>query len=549
MRGFNVKKRITSIGISLIMVFATGCSMDYLYGEEVYYQGSQWDQGQSILNGTPFRENKAVYENYGDGIAHIYLTVQEGYLKESGERYSFSYLSNYTDSDVQGEDEPFCNVIMSEGSADKRSTLNGFGFGEMTANGKLTVKGSADRIQSRSWQIQLYDRAGLYNGAKTINFIKNNEDLSRVKIKLGFDLVQMIEDAGGLGAKFARLFVYDTTEKDLAKWVDLGIHTMVEQPNKTYLRAHGLDENGELYRARNFSFEDSDSLKNKDDPDYNKLAFEEILVIREGKDHKKLISMVDTLNNPNTKIDDVLGVYFNEENLCSYLAMSLMMGNVKAGFEDYLLYSPQNSQTWYFIFEDFRNAFEVSSIEGYGSLLNNKLFRLYLGEEENRMKVLAKIRELRMDFTEEYLNAKLQNYQNDILKYVYSMPEINQLPALAEEVEPYIKSLTDKIGQAENIDFSIEAPYIYGYRRIGSTVTLDFKLQKNYSYEAEIATDRRFTEIVDVILLNANEFTYNVKGGYYLRLLATSPDGSSIRCGNISVDSLGRRIYGGIEIE
>ena len=34
---------------------------------------------------------------------------------------------------------------------------------------KLTVKGNTDRIQSRSWQIKLYDRAGLYEGMNTFN--------------------------------------------------------------------------------------------------------------------------------------------------------------------------------------------------------------------------------------------------------------------------------------------------------------------------------------------------------------------------------------------
>lgn len=541
------KKHTKKIILTLLVILLYGCTDDYLYDDSSYYDEESWNEDASVLNGAALKEDKGIYDVYEDDLEHLYLKVQEGKSSDGEEAVSFSYLQNYTEGDVTGI-EPYCDVILTEGDEDTSSTVAGFGFGEFTSNAKLTVKGDMDRIESRSWQLKLYDRAGLFEGMKTFNLIKNNDDPSRMKIKLGLDLASQLENTASLRTKFVRLFVYDTTEGGLMKWADMGIYTLVEQPNKTYLRAHGLDENGVLYRAKNFRFEPQNEIRAIDDPDYDEEAFENILGIREATDHTKLMEMLDAVNDSEATSEELLSTYFNEENLLTYAAITILMGNVEGTVKDYLMYSPQNSKTWYFIPEDFRNAFEIPEWQSYAFLMNNKIFRMYLKEEENRIKLSDKIAELRLTLTDDWVTEKLSGYKENLLPYIYSMPEIIQLPIPAAEVEPYISKFVENLAQTDTINYAVLPPYIEGYTREGNRVDLRLDSQQDVTYYAEISADRRFSEITETVLISDGSFNYEVSGSYYLRVVGVTSDGERIVCGNIDLDSLGRTIYDGVEI-
>lgn len=71
----------------------------------------------------------------------------------------------------------------------------------------------------------------------------------------------------GLRTQFVHLYVKDKTQTAGASFVDYGLYTQVEQPNKTALRAHGLDENGQLYKVNFFEFlRYGDVIRLKTDP-------------------------------------------------------------------------------------------------------------------------------------------------------------------------------------------------------------------------------------------------------------------------------------------
>ena len=547
MRRNNGKKHSKKVILTFLTLLLYGCTEDYLYDDSSYYDEESWNEDASVLNGGALKEDKGIYDVYEDDLEHLYLKVQEGKNAEQEDVFSFSYLQNYTEGDITGI-EPYCDVILTEGDETASTSVSGFGFGEFTANAKLTVKGNTDRIESRSWQLKLYDRAGLYEGMKSFNLIKNNDDASRMKIKLGLDLASQLDNVASLRSKFVRLFVYDTTEGGILQWEDMGIYTLVEQPNKTFLRAHGLDENATLYRAKNFRFEQQNEIRAKDDPAYDEEAFESILGIREATDHTKLMEMLDVVNNPEVTSEDLLSSYFNEDNLLTYAAISVLMGNVEGTVTDYLIYSPENSQTWYFMPEDFRNAFEIPEWQSYAYLMNNKVFRIYLKEEENRMKLSEKVAEIRLTLTDDRITEKIAGYTKQLLPYIYSMPEIIQLPIPAADVEPYISELVGNIEQADRINYAVLPPYIETYTREGDTVALRFDSQEGLTYYAEISADRRFSEITETIPISEGRFEYGMAGSYYLRVVGVTADGERIVCGNISLDGLGRTIYGGVEI-
>ena len=76
----------------------------------------------------------------------------------------------------------------------------------------------------------------------------------RFRNKLAYDLIRGIPQMVGLRTQFVHLYVKDNTEESGVKFEDYGIYTQVEQLNKTALKSHGLDSNGQLYKINSFEF-------------------------------------------------------------------------------------------------------------------------------------------------------------------------------------------------------------------------------------------------------------------------------------------------------
>ena len=84
------------------------------------------------------------------------------------------------------------------------------------------------------------------------------------------------------------LIVYDT-ETVKAIFVELkgsDYKHAVEQLNKTGLKNHGLDSNGQLYKINYFEFyRNEDVIKLQSDPTYDSTAFEELLETKGNTDN------------------------------------------------------------------------------------------------------------------------------------------------------------------------------------------------------------------------------------------------------------------------
>ncbi|MEG2118367.1 MAG: CotH kinase family protein, partial [Clostridia bacterium] len=398
-----MKKAFTAFLILISLTLMYGCESSYFYGPDSYYSDAEWNGGNSVLNGKPFYEDKTIYNNDKDGdVTCLYLTVREGKDLALKKSYSFGYLKSYTDSDITAGEEPFCNVLMSVGTTDKSTIPGNFGYLETVTNATLTVKGDTEKIKQRSFQLKLFDRAGLWNGMKTINLMKNTNDISRVKEKLCFDVVEKINNISGFRTGFVRLFTRDTTETDTnLLWVDNGIYTFIEQPNKAYLTSRGYDSSGYLYRSKDFNFKTNPALIDVGDPKYNATDFEKILSIRAGKNHTSLINTIKNVNSPDVDINTLMGLSFNEENMLTYMAINILFANCRAYNDDYLLYAPSDSMTWYFLCEGFRDVFNCYDPENkiplhimsYSFLQNNLLFSKYLKTPANRIKLSKKLDE------------------------------------------------------------------------------------------------------------------------------------------------------------
>ena len=144
--------------------------------------------------------------------------------------------------------------------------------------------------------------------------------------------------------------------------MDHGLYTQVEQPNKTALRAHGLDENGQLYKVNFFEFlRYGDVIRLKTDPAYDKTAFEQLLEIKGSDDHQKLIEMLDVLNDETSPMEDLFETTFDTENIAYWMAFQILLGNTDTQSRNMYLYSPLNSKRWYIL--DWDNDAMLSRTE------------------------------------------------------------------------------------------------------------------------------------------------------------------------------------------
>ena len=75
--------------------------------------------------------------------------------------------------------------------------------------------------------------------------------------------------------------------------------------------------------------------------------------IAENADHDKLLEMMEAINDTSADIDDVMNTYFNKENYLTWMATNIIFGNIDAIVNNFLLYSPLNSKTWYFLPWDY----------------------------------------------------------------------------------------------------------------------------------------------------------------------------------------------------
>src|SRR5699024_6712839 len=99
-------------------------------------------------------------------------------------------------------------------------------------------------------------------------------------------------------------------------FVDYGLFTQVEQPNGRFLRNHGLSQNGNLYKANMCEmYRYEDKIRLATDPLYDVNVFSEVLEPKNDEDHSKLIEMLEAVNNYTLPIEEVIGTYFDVENL------------------------------------------------------------------------------------------------------------------------------------------------------------------------------------------------------------------------------------------
>lgn len=554
------RKKIKLLGGFLLVLCLTlaGCT----YGQTVQ-EGTEEETEPQVkveiadtpdINELGINEDLSVYdEDDPDSIVYFYVTVQKGDAGSETD-HTFSEVNNvvrFVDNSHTANDV-YARAIVQIG--DESGPKSGMiGYGAEKSNASIRIRGNSSSVMpQKSYKLKLDDEAGLWRGQRNIALNKSIFDLTRFRNKMYFDLLRNVEEVPSIRTQFVRLFIKDETSGKTA-FEDYGLFTQAEVPNKKYLANHGLDKEGYLYKAINFNFEPSAGLKNFDDPDFDQEAFDQILSCKGKQDNQKLIDLVEMINDTSIDINDIIGTYIDRDNYITWLAYNILLANIDTTMQNFYLYSPTNSDKWFFIPWDGDNMLPFGeyildgTVGNYGSYQRGitnywgiMLHQRFLKYSENRKELAAKVDELHMTINKDTINESAASYNQVVEPYVAQMPDIYYLENTLEERKQIIEGLGDEVETAYDQFYetlqSLMPFFIYSLEQDGDNLKLsweeayDFDNQEvQYRLIVSEYPDMR-TPVIDETLDSVEyETTAKAmpKGTYYWTVKASTKDGKT----------------------
>ena len=509
----------------------------------------------SNINDLPLKDNVSLYEGADpESVVVMYLTARRGNRNEKTD-YSWIDVNSITKFNFAVEQTvliPRTEAILQVG--DENGPQPGeLGYGDTQPNAVVQIRGSmASSSPQKSYKIELMDSAGLWRGQRTIALNKSPYDLTRSRTKLAFDLMQGMPGMVSLRTQFVHLYVKDeTAEPPATAFVDYGLFTQIEQPNRRFLKNHLLDRYAQLYKAKMFEFfRYPDAIRMADDPLYDVTAFERVLEIKGSSDHSKLIHMLDDVNNGMIPIETTFAKYFDEENYFNWMAFNILIENVDTNAQNFYLYSPQNSEKWYFLPWDYDGDFIGATVRpqmddpndlGIADYWGSVLHRRVLTVPEYRKKLDEKLRDVLRLLTPERLNNMLTSYRKVTDQYAFRMPDIENLPGTRATYDLEYSMLPDEPRKAYEVylntlvtplPFHLGTPVaVEGKLRFDWGEAYDFNAQ-DITYSMQVSKDWDFKEVIaEQMVLNGNraEIPMLQPGTYFWRVIATNENGKSVQ--------------------
>ncbi len=511
------------------------------------------EDGHSI-DAIRLRDKKLLYANQDPTeVVTMYLTVSTGNSGENTD-HTWEEINTYSafDYDRMGVERYKVEGLLQVGT--EEGLLPGeLGYDQVSPNCTVQIRGqTSSKNPQKNYKISIKDNKGTWRGQSTIALNKHQTEGLRFRNKLAFDLMAGIDEMMSLRTTFVHLYVKDTTAGGSGGFQDYGIYTQVEQLNKTALAAHGLDKRGHLYKINEFEFyRYEDIIKLSSDPTYDKKAFEERIEIKGEEDHQKLITMLERLNDYSVPIDTVLDEYFETENLTYWLAFNLLMGNIDTQSRNVYIYSPLNSNKWYFLPWDNDGSLKreenainqrVDYIEwesGISNYWGNVLFQRALKSESFRKELDEAVEKLRVYLSKERITQMAETYASVVKPYLYRMPDRMYAPlteanynrvlaAIPNEIEMNYQYYKESLEQP--MPFFIGVPTVKdGKMTVVWDNSYDFNAE-TISYTFELARDFSFTNVIhreENILIPSVTLDRLPKGQYFVRVRAFNESGQS----------------------
>ncbi len=509
--------------------------------------------GKLAVDGNkPIKDNMSLYDNDSLDVEVMYLTVQKG-NESDGTNHTWEEINSnsayyYEEMNV---DRYKVDAILQVGD-ENGPVMGEFGYESLVPNATVAIRGqTSTRREQKNYKIKIKDGKGSYKEQTTINLNKHVGDSLRFRNKLCYDLMKNLPEMMSARTQFVHLYVKDLTENADAEFVDYGLYTQVEQINKNYLKLHGLDSEGHLYKINYFEFyQYEDVIKLSSDAEYDEKKFEEYLEIKGNKDHRKLIEMLADVNDYTKSIEEVFSKWFDEDNVFSWLAFHILVGNKDTQSRNVFIYSPLNIDKWYFISWDNDVAFnklenELNEWEdgngwetGISNYWGNILFKRILKSPEHLSKLDAKIEEYKKIITEDKINEMASEYNAVVEPYIKRLPDIEYLPLTLSDRQYILNNFAKEVeNNYQEYKLSLEKPqpfYISTPEITANGISFSWEMaydfdEEDVTYSVEVSDDYSFTNLIyeadDLYALNVDVNTQLEPGQYFIRVIAKNESG------------------------
>lgn len=456
--------RLLYIGFILVLALTVGLSI-IRYNMMHTQQDTDSDiisstavDKQSVPQGDMMEDLSVYSQDDPDSVVCFYVTVMRGDAGSDTD-HSFADVNNVVRfaDDAHVSADVYARALVQVGD-ESGPVMGMLGYGLSESNARIRVRGNSSSVNvQKSYKLDLDEEAGLWRGQSNIALNKSTFDVTRLKNKVYFDLLKNIPDVPSIRTQFVHLYIKDVTAgSDVFQ--DYGFYTQAEVPSKKYLANHGFDKNGYLYKAISFNFEMSDVLKTVDDPSYDQSAFETVLSCKGREDHTKLLNLIDMINDRSVDINDIIGTYIDRDNYITWLAYNILMANIDTTVQNFYLYSPLNSDKWYFIPWDGDNMLHVKEdeMEGLTSSYGNFehgisnywgviLHQRFLKVDSNRKELEEKVDELYQTVNPVSVQAMVDAYNRTVEPYVLSNPDYYYLGHTEQERNQILSGLGQEV--------------------------------------------------------------------------------------------------------
>lgn len=512
----------------------------------------------------PLADNAELYaDDQGIPQVHtVYLTVLPAdYDTDAEAKINTSGLSDFAAMNQISDylaPRPVLPAIFIDGDDPLQLAMAEDTPGPELINAEITLRGhSTMRAAKKSYKIRLGNNTSPWLGQTTLNLNKHPNDESRIRNKVAFELFRTIPDLSSMRTCFVQLYIRDLSDGSTSgDYTDYGLFTHIEQPGRQFLKDHNLDEYGSLYKANYFEFLPNSALKDITEPQYDQAAFEQILEICAGKTHDKLLRMLADVNDESLDIDMVLDRHFNRDNYFTWLAVNILLANYDTQTQNYLLYSPHDSLTWYFLPWDYDGSMvrremrdpdgNPAQLIGVANYWNTKLHSRVFSRPQNVEQLNKKIDEIYQLLKPEVISGAINRSVPLIEKYYLDDPDFCKEFTAAEFQENIdcMRTITELNYQLYHAAIEKPMPIFLGIpeqqqKELTLFWTPSFDLQgDSLTYDLQIATDKLFTrQVLTRSGLRTNCYTVALgPGKYYWRVMVRDENGNSQRAFDIYWD-------------
>lgn len=522
-----MRRPVWCLGLMLGLCLCLLCGCSVLTEESGAQEQAAGDRSGEYLSvekvegrSNGIKDDEALYDYEPTDLVCFYVTVLGGNAAD-GTDHTFEEINRYRNLQGMTGVEKIRTEVLVQVGDENGPRAGEIGYTSFTANATMNVRGrTSTEYPQKSYRITFYKDAGFWRGQRAIALNKHPADVTRLRNMLYFELLRDVPSIPSLRTQYVHLYIKDmTAEHPSGVFEDYGLFTQVELPNNRYLRNHGLSVDGQLYKANLCEmFRYPETLKLATDPDYDAQAFSEILETKTGEDHTKLLEMLDAVNNYTIPTEEVLDTYFDTDNLTSYLAFNLLMGNEDSDAQNYLLYSPLDAKRWYYLCWDGDDSLAYTEdilrnnqwqggewtrgISNYwGVVLFNRALRL----PSFRSLLSEKMELLHGTITQEKIASLIRKYRTVTDRFTSSLPDSEQMretPQVREAIYEAMPGDIEKNYQAYLLSLDKPMPfYQWEAAEEGGELVLTWDESYDFDgeflrYDVQLCRDWKFEDVL-----------------------------------------------------